>query len=438
MMISPDTFERYAAMRVPRYTSYPTAPHFSNAVNENTYQSWLRDLPAHEPVSLYLHIPFCREMCWYCGCHTSVARRRAPVSRYVAILAREIELVSAAVGWKPRVGHLHWGGGSPTLLEPDDIALIRDALRGSFTLDPLAESAVEIDPRTLTPELAAAFARAGVNRASIGVQSFDARVQQAINRVQSFETTEAAVRMLRERGIPAINFDLIYGLPFQSVRSCLDTVEQALRLQPDRLSVFGYAHVPSFKPHQRKIDESALPDPAERHEQANAIARALTLRGYRQIGLDHFALPGDSLAAAAEAGTLHRNFQGYTTDSCRVLVGFGASAIGRLERGFVQNATRIPDYERRVADGSLATVRGYELSSDDHRRGSIIEQLMCDYRADVSGFDAPLDQLEMEGLIRRSGDVIEVVEDARPLVRVIAAAFDANLAASTVRHSCAV
>jgi oxygen-independent coproporphyrinogen-3 oxidase len=433
-MIAPDTFARYAAMRVPRYTSYPTAPHFTAAVDRTRYQSWLSALPAHEPVSIYLHIPFCREMCWYCGCHTSVTRRRAPISRYASTLAREIGLAAAAIGRKLTVGHLHWGGGSPTLLAPDDVALIRAALHDCFVLDPMAENAVEIDPRTLTAELASAFARAGVNRASIGVQTFDPIVQQAINRTQSFETVSGAVRMLRERGIAAINFDLIYGLPFQSVTSCLDTVEQALSLQPDRLSVFGYAHVPEFKAHQRKIDQSALPGPEDRHEQADAVARALTRRGYRQIGLDHFALPGDSLAFAAEEGTLHRNFQGYTTDSSRILIGFGASAIGRLPKGFVQNETRIPDYERRVGADQLAIARGYELNAEDRRRAAIIEQLMCNYRADVSGIDAPLDRLEADGLIRRRDAAIEVAEDARDLVRAIAAAFDEKLAGSSTRH----
>lgn len=437
-MISPDTFARYAAMRVPRYTSYPTAPHFSDAIGEPQYRSWLQGLPAGERVSMYLHVPFCRAMCWYCGCHTSVTRRQEPISRYVEALAREIDFVAKAVGYKPSVGHLHWGGGSPTLLAPEDIRLLHGALKDRFVLDPLAESAVEVDPRTLSPEVAAAFAHAGVNRASIGVQSFDRRVQIAINRVQTFETTAAAVRTLRDSGTPAINFDLVYGLPFQTVKSCLDTVEQALKLQPDRLAVFGYAHVPSFKAHQRKIEERALPGAAERHEQSEAIASALTLRGYLQIGLDHFALPGDSLALAAEAGKLHRNFQGYTTDPCRTLIGFGASAIGRSPGGFVQNATRIPDYETRIAEGRLATVRGCPVGEEDKRRGAIIEQLMCNYRAELGSVDAPLDHLIGDGLIRRSGDVIEVVDEARPLVRVVAAAFDAKLAASNVQHSRAI
>jgi oxygen-independent coproporphyrinogen-3 oxidase len=424
-MISPEIFARYAAMRVPRYTSYPTAPNFSSAVDQAEYCQWLRQLAVDESVSLYVHIPFCREMCWYCGCHTTVSRRQAPVSRYVETLIREIGLIASEIGFRLHTGHLHWGGGSPTLLAPDDVKRIHGALKGCFSLDPLAENAVEVDPRTLTAELASAFACAGVNRASLGVQTFDAKVQAAINREQSFEATAGAVGLLRQRGIPAINFDLIYGLPFQTVRSCLHTVEQALRLQPDRLAVFGYAHVPSFKPHQRKIDEAALPGAAERHEQAQAIAAALTAAGYRQIGLDHFALPGDSLSTAAEDGALHRNFQGYTTDACKTLLGLGASAIGRLRWGFVQNATRIPDYERRIAGGELATARGCRMGDEDERRGAIIEALMCNYRADVGRLlPGGIAELERDGLVRRNGSIVEVASDARPLVRVVAAAFD--------------
>jgi oxygen-independent coproporphyrinogen-3 oxidase len=437
-MISPDVFARYAALRVPRYTSYPTAPNFSAAIDGTEYRIWLRTFPAGSSVSAYLHIPFCREMCWYCGCHTSVTRRQPPVSRYVDSLVREIGLVAAELKARPKIGHLHWGGGSPTLLAPPDVERVRSALAEAFIFDPLAENAVEIDPRTLTKPLAEAFGRAGVNRASLGVQSFDPVVQAAINRVQSISTTAAAVEMLRDRGIPGINFDLIYGLPFQTTKSCLETVEQALQLQPNRLSVFGYAHVPSFKPHQRKIDAAALPGPGERLEQAEAIAMALTSAGYRQIGLDHFALPGDSLAIAAERGVLHRNFQGYTTDRCADLIAFGASAIGRLPQGFVQNATKIPDYERRIGEGQLATVRGCRVNSEDSRRAAIIEQLMCSYRAHLGALDAPIEKLESDGLIRRSGSWIEVTDEGRPLVRAVAAAFDAYLPASTAAHVTAV
>lgn len=437
-MISPETFARYAAMRVPRYTSYPTAPQFSAAIDATEYRLWLRSLPRDSILSVYLHIPFCREMCWYCGCHTTVSRRRPPVSRYVNSLIAEAGLVAAEIQCRPRIGHLHWGGGSPTLLSPADVAKIHEALMEAFEFDSLTENAVEIDPRTLTGPLVEAFSRAGVNRASLGVQSFDPVVQLAINRVQTFEVTADAVKALRDHGIPAINFDLIYGLPFQTVRSCVDTVERALRLRPNRFAVFGYAHVPSFKPHQRKIDDSALPGTAERHDQAAAIADALTGAGYRRIGLDHFALPGDSLALAAEQGKLRRNFQGYTTDRCDGLIGFGASAIGRVAEGYVQNSTRIPEYERRISKGHLAVVRGCRIDADDERRAEIIEQLMCNFRAEIDAVDAPLDQLEADGLIRRSGNSIEVPEEARPLVRAVAAAFDAYLPKSEARHVAAV
>ncbi len=437
-MISPETYARYAQMPVPRYTSYPTAPNFSAGVDGTIYGSWLRSIGEGSRISVYLHVPFCRQMCWYCACHTTVTRRQAPVSRYVDTLVREIELVSERMRSRPTIGHLHWGGGSPTLLTPADVAKLREAVEAAFRIDHSAENAVEVDPRTLTYQLARALGLAGVNRASLGVQSFDPVVQQAINRVQSFSTTDAAVTMLRTSGIPAVNLDLIYGLPFQTVASCLDTVEQALRLQPDRLSVFGYAHVPSFKAHQRKISEHALPGAAERQAQASAIARALTSAGYRQIGIDHFALPGDTLAVAAEQGTLRRNFQGYTTDKCASLIGFGASAIGHLSEGFVQNATKIRDYERRIAEGRLATVRGCMTTPEDVRRAEVIEQLMCTYRADVASVDAPLDQLEEDGLIRRSGNRIEVTDEGRPLVRTVAAAFDTYLPSSTATHVTAV
>jgi oxygen-independent coproporphyrinogen-3 oxidase len=437
-MISEDVFARYAAMRVPRYTSYPTSPNFSAEVDSTQYRLWLRSLDQRSSLSIYLHIPFCRQMCWYCGCHTSVTRRQAPVSRYVESVVNEIRMVASVLQTRPKIGHLHWGGGSPTLLTTNDVERISEALADAFVLDPVAENAVEVDPRTLSEPLARAFGRAGINRASIGVQSFDPQVQVAINRIQSVTTTADAVQLLRDCGIPGINFDLIYGLPFQTVESCLDTVEKALKLQPDRLSVFGYAHVPSFKAHQRKIDEAALPGPEERAKQAETIAFSLTAAGYRQIGLDHFALPGDSLALTAEHGQLHRNFQGYTTDRSSVLLGFGASAIGRLPQGFVQNATKIPDYERRIAEVRFATVRGCRVNEHDSRRAAIIEQLMCNYRARVGSVDAPLGELEADGLIRRSGEWVVVTDEGRPLVRAVAAAFDSYLPSSAATHVAAV
>jgi oxygen-independent coproporphyrinogen-3 oxidase len=447
----PETIARYAGSKVPRYTSYPTAPVFSTAVREPEYRDWLGALTGEAETSLYVHVPFCRSMCLYCGCHTTVTARHEPITRYLAALGREVALVAQAVPAALPVRHLHFGGGSPTLMEPAGMERLMDLLRRSFAFRPEAELAIEVDPRTLGPGMAEALGRAGFKRASIGIQCFDPAVQRAINRIQSFEQTEAAVAALRRAGLARINFDLIYGLPHQSIRSCLDTLEKSLRLGPDRFAVFGYAHVPDFKSHQRRLDAAALPGASARLEQSRLIADVLAEAGYVRIGLDHFALPDDPLALALGAGTLRRNFQGYTTDDADVLIGLGASSIGRLPCGFAQNEVRIADYQRRVAAGQLPVARGYAISRDDRLRGAIIERIMCDRRVDLdaicASFDSEpahvvdevrLDALERDGLIDRQGPLIEVRREAFPLVRSVAAAFDAHLAETAVRHARAV
>jgi oxygen-independent coproporphyrinogen III oxidase len=442
----------YGQERLPRYTSYPTAPHFSAAVGPATYADWLQAIPADVTASLYLHVPFCRSMCWYCGCHTTVAKRDEPIAVYESALRSEIDRVSRQIGRRLPVGHIHFGGGTPTIMAPESFVDLVGSLRHSFFVLPTAEIAIEIDPRRLTSAMIDALAIGGVNRASLGVQSFDPRVQQAINRVQSFEQTAAATRGLRQAGIAGINFDLIYGLPYQTVASCLDTVRRAVELQPDRLSVFGYAHVPSFKTHQRKIDDASLPDSSQRYDQACAIANALTEAGYVQIGLDHFALSGDSMAVAFREGRLHRNFQGYTTDNSEVLIGFGASAIGQLPQGYVQNDVPIRAYEEAIAAGRFATVKGYALTDDDRLRADIIERIMCDYGVDLATVctrhgaepdqmlkSAPrLQALVSDGVIELNGASLAVKENSRFLVRSVAAAFDAHLDASKQLHSRAV
>lgn len=451
MAIRTETLELYASCQVPRYTSYPTAPHFSPAVDEPTYRAWLASLPADSDLSLYLHVPFCRSMCWYCGCHTTVTARPEPVSRYLAALTREMALVAEAMPEMMTTRHVHFGGGSPTLMAPAEFLALMTAIRSHFATAGEAEIAIEIDPRTLEEGMIAALAEAGVNRASIGVQSFDPLVQRAINRIQSFETTAAAVDGLRRRGIGGINFDLIYGLPGQTVGSCLETVDLALSLRPDRFAIFGYAHVPGFKVHQRKIDEAALPGSSLRLEQSRMIAEALVEAGYRQVGLDHFARPNDRLALAADSGGLHRNFQGYTIDSCEVLIGLGASAIGRLPAGYVQNAVRIPDYQQRAMAGQLPVVRGFALGPDDRVRAAAIERLMCDNEVDLDAVCAPfgadpglladearLAPLLADGLIEREGNRITIRPDARILVRTVAAAFDAHLGNTPSLHARAV
>jgi len=447
-----DLQARYRNERLPRYTSYPTAPHFSSAVSASHYGAWLGSLGTRATGSLYLHVPFCRSMCWYCGCHTTVARRDGPIAVYESALRCEIDQVVRAIDRRIRVEHIHFGGGTPTIMAPESFADLIGLLRHAFFVAPEAEIAVEIDPRTLSRRMIEALALGGVNRASLGVQSFDARVQRAINRIQSFEQTEAAASGLRQAGIAGLNFDLIYGLPHQTVASCLDTVEQCVALRPDRFSVFGYAHVPTFKKYQRRIDEAVLPDSLERHEQASAIADALVEAGYIRIGLDHFALPEDRMARALQSGTLRRNFQGYTTDQSSVLLGFGASAIGYLPQGYVQNEVAIRGYSQAVAQGRLATARGYALTDDDRLRAEIIERIMCDFAVDLDSVcgrhgaaaasmlqSAPrLNELIADGIVELDGTSLALPENSRFLVRSVAAAFDVHLDRQQRLHSRAV
>lgn len=441
--------EKYGEARLPRYTSYPTAPGFSPTVGAGTYGDWLSALKPGADASLYLHIPFCRSMCWYCGCHTTITQRDEPILDYIDMLRKEIDLVSRTVGGRPKIRHVHFGGGTPTIMQPEEFRDLVGLMRARFAFTAGMEIAVEIDPRTLTPEMAAALGDAGVTRASLGVQSFDPVVQKAINRIQSEAQTAEAVTRLRTAGVQGINFDLIYGLPHQTVQSCIETAKAAVAMRPERFAVFGYAHIPSFKKHQRLIDERALPDAAMRIEQAEAIAETLAASGYVRIGLDHYALPGDGLALAARRGRLHRNFQGYTTDACTTLIGFGASAIGRTPEGYIQNEVPPGLYAQRIASGRLATVKGYRLTAEDRLRAEIIERLMCDFRVDVvtiaarHGFDsAPLVEgngrlaaLKEDGVIDVRGGTVTVRQDHRFIIRAVAAAFDAYIDRSARTHS---
>jgi oxygen-independent coproporphyrinogen-3 oxidase len=390
-------------------------------------------------------------MCWYCGCHTIITRKDEPITDYLAALRREIVAVSGIIATPPEVHHIHFGGGTPTIISPEAFHDLVRLLRAYFCVVDGAEIAVEIDPRTLTPAMAAALGGAGVTRVSFGVQTFDPVVQKAINRVQSFEQTATAITALRAGGVSGVNFDLIYGLPQQTMRSCIETVEKCLELRPDRLSVFGYAHVPAFKKHQRKIIESDLPDGEQRLGQAEAIAAALVSAGYVRIGFDHYALPDDSLQHAQASGALRRNFQGYTADRCATLIGFGASAIGRLPQGYVQNETVIRRYAEQTSREGLAAVKGYGLTDDDRLRAHIIERLMCDLEVDLGAAGAHgasscvlseamprLRALADEGLIRLEGTRIRVPEKFRMLVRTVASVFDAYLVTSSRTYSRAV
>lgn len=442
----------YRDERLPRYTSYPTAPHFDAGVGAGAYAEWLGELPGGLDTSLYVHVPFCRSMCWYCGCHTTVALRDGPIADYLEALHAEIDLVAGHAGQRLPVRHLHFGGGTPTILTPIQFTALMQQLRRRFDLAAEAEIAIEIDPRRLAPAMIDALASNGVNRASLGVQSFDAAVQRAINRVQSLEQTARVVTGLRGAGIASISLDLIYGLPHQTVDSCLDTVADCLDLAPDRISVFGYAHVPGFKKHQRRISEEDLPGGGARQEQAETIAERLVQAGYRRIGLDHFALPGDGMTQALDANRLHRNFQGYTTDPCEALIGLGASAIGRLPQGYVQNDTVLARYAEAVGAGRPATAKGYRLSAEDRLRAEVIERVMCDMEVDVGAICArhgapsgllddslrKLAPLSAAGLVTLTGSRIRLHDETRLMARKVASAFDGYLDQAARRFSPAV
>lgn len=446
-----ELLKRYGGA-VPRYTSYPTAPHFHEGVSAATYRDWLGQVPAGEALSMYLHVPFCARMCWYCGCHTKVVNRYEPIADYARALAAEVDLVAEALPEGMPIAHLHWGGGSPTTLANDDFTMIMDRLRRRFGFAPGAELAVEIDPRTMTDDKAETLARSGINRISFGVQDFNDKVQQAINRVQTFEETRAVLETLRRHGIGAVNLDLMYGLPHQTAEDAERTVDLAVELAPDRLSVFGYAHVPWMKTHQKMIDESALPGAEARWVQADAVAARLAGHGYRRIGLDHFASSEDPMARHLEDGQLKRNFQGYTTDQASTLLGLGASAIGALAQGYVQNAPSIRAWRRAIEDGCFAVERGIQLAPADALRRDIIERLMCDLAVDLAPFEhrdgapddgfanerARLQPMADDGLVTIDGGHVAVTEAGRPFVRSVCAVFDSYLQTGKGRHSSAV
>jgi oxygen-independent coproporphyrinogen-3 oxidase len=442
--------------RVPRYTSYPTAPHFSPAVGEEIYRPWLSALDPQEAVSLYVHVPFCERLCWYCGCNTTVVHRYQSVSAYVDTLIAEIELMAAAIGTRPRVSMLHFGGGTPNILSISDFERITAGVGRKFVLDATTEIAAELDPRTLTSEWVENAVLCGLTRASLGVQDLDPVVQASIDRLQPFEMTQNAVSMLREAGVGSINLDLMYGLPHQTKQGVEATLDEVLDLVPDRIALFGYAHVPWIKPHQKLIRDEDLPGPLERHAQHVSAAGRLEAAGYVRIGLDHFAREDDPLAKAMRAGTVHRNFQGYTTDDAGALIGFGASSISRLPQGYVQNAASVPAWRDAVESGHLPATRGFALTPEDRFRAEIIERLMCDFAVDLTevatrhdvnpnALQVPLLHLcglAADGIVTRQDSIIRVTHRGRPFVRSVCAVFDAYIAgsrdAASIPHSTGV
>ncbi|MEM6665674.1 MAG: oxygen-independent coproporphyrinogen III oxidase [Pseudomonadota bacterium] len=438
--------------RVPRYTSYPTAPHFGNDVDGGVYGTWLSRLGASEALSLYLHVPFCRTLCHYCGCHTKVSNKADRIASYGDLLVREMETVARFLGGKRPLTHIHWGGGTPSLMPADAFMQIVQAIRTHFDATSMREHAMELDPREVTPQLAELLAAVGINRASLGVQEFSPLVQRAIGRLQPVGTVANAMKALNSAGITRINFDLMYGLPMQTTRDVRRTAALAVQLAPSRIALFGYAHVPWFARNQKLIDEKTLPNTEERFEQAEAAAAILEQSGYVRIGLDHYALPDDEIAVALGTGALARNFQGYTTDTAKSLIGLGSSSISRVPKGYAQNTPDMAAYRRIVEAGELPVTRGRAFSDDDLVRGAVIERLMCDMRVDLDGVAAdfgvdrtalqpnsePLTSLTENGLAEFDGHVLTMTERGRPFVRMAAASFDAYMANSGARHSQAV
>jgi oxygen-independent coproporphyrinogen III oxidase len=445
--MTPDLVRRMSSP-VPRYTSYPTAASFTPSVGAGRFAQSLATLPASATLSLYVHIPFCAKLCWYCGCNTKVVHGAEAVTRYLAALKSEMAAVAAKLGATRRVSHLHWGGGSPNFLTPAQIIEVAGAIREHFALAPAAEFAVEIDPRWFSAEQAGAFATAGVTRVSIGVQDFDPAVQKAINREQSFDLTRKAVELVRAAGIASVNVDLVYGLPHQTRASVERTIEQTISLAPDRVALFGYAHLPSRIKHQALIDETALPNVVERFAQSRRARRLLRAAGYVAVGLDHFATADDALAQ----GSVRRNFQGYTTDEADALIGLGASAISQMPDGYYQNAVARPEYEKRIADTGLATARGVVLTEEDRMRAFVIEKLMCEFtlskREVRSRFgkraDPILDEaddllsLDQDALLEKTSDGFRLTPRGEPFVRSIAACFDSYLGREDAKFSTGV
>ncbi len=442
-----DIVRRYAALAVPRYTSYPTAAEFSAAVTPDDHARWLSRVPAGQRISLYLHVPYCRELCFYCGCHTKIARRDDVIETYRQALEAEIETVAGHLGSRLSVARLHWGGGTPSILGAPGMASVLEALHRHFDFEPSAEHAVELDPRYVSAALAGDLRSMGVNRASLGVQDTDRKVQAAIGRIQPIEAIRSAVTQLRAAGIDRLNFDLIYGLPMQTVTSLEQTCEAVADLGPDRIACYGYAHMPDRRANQRQIDGKNLPTSSDRMAQAATVSAELLRHGFQAVGLDHFARPDDSLALAANRQQLHRNFQGYTDDDCPMLIGFGASAISRLPDGYVQNMADNPRYCRTVDEKRLASVRGCHMSADDQTRARIIEALMCNFCVDLgqvaAGHDfademTALQPMIDDGLATAHEGVVAMTAEGRSVVRVAAAIFDRYRWDTTSRFSLAV
>ena len=442
--------------RVPRYTSYPTAPQFSPIADEKEYAQSLVRINAQNNISLYIHVPFCSKLCWYCGCNTKITRRYAPVEDYAHLLLREIDLVAEKLHQDHKICSIHFGGGSPGLLRACDFEMIISKLRSRMNISNASEIAIELDPRGITEGRIATYAKCGVNRVSLGVQDFDEKVLTAVNRQQPFALSYEAVKLLRKYGIEHINVDVMYGLPHQTLETQSRTFEKLLLLKPGRIAFFGYAHVPWMKKHMRLIDETSLPQKDLRFDLFEAGQNFLEENGYVPIGIDHFARPDDALVKAKHDGRLTRNFQGYVDDPSDTFIGLGVSSIGKTKTHYFQNFSDMPSYKNAILGGHLAVAKHCEISKDDEIRAKIIEQLMCYFKVNlhdicalfgcpVSMFETELNQLksyEKLGFITIDNASVQIDPKAKLMARTICSIFDAHIQKSaglkTPKHAQAI
>ena len=430
----------------PRYTSYPTAPQFT----ENVSVDALISDTGKSPLSLYFHLPFCASMCWFCGCTKIITTKTSPADHYIDLLAKEMDMMLPNLDPERPVQQLHFGGGTPNHLTPEQIDTLAAAIKSRFHFADDAEISAELDPRRLTEEHIKAFARLGVNRVSFGVQDIQESTQKAVNRVQSDEQNRNAIRWAKEAGMHSLNVDLIYGLPYQTPESILNTLKQVVSYDPDRFAVFSYAHVPWIAPAQKILERHGLPQAEDKIKMLGIIIEYLTSHGYQYIGMDHFAKVDDKLAIAQRNKTMQRNFQGYSTFSDVEICGFGISSISQTHNTYRQNVKDLASYESMLADGKLPLDKGYELSNDDHIRRRTIMRLMCDHALDYQALSAELeidfeayfaeelsklDRFVTDGLVNVSTLGLQVTAQGSLFIRNIAMLFDAHLAQSKARHS---
>lgn len=449
--MNPNLVKKYNK-NVPRYTSYPTAPHFKSEFSYVQILQNLQNLNKEEAISLYIHIPFCEVLCLYCACNTKIVSTQKPIEEYLIYLKKELDILAANIPAKLKVNHLHFGGGTPTSLSADNFKKVFSWLNEVFDIDLTGELSIEIDPRVITDDKIDAFVECGINRVSFGVQDFDAEVQTAINRIQPYDMVQKVVAKLRTKGITSINFDLIYGLPNQTVETMEETIRLTKLIMPERIALYGYAHVPHIKKHQKVLEQYPMPDSSQRFAIFTKAKENLEVIGYKFIGIDHFVLETDSLYKAYKAGNLHRNFQGYTTDNNKTMLSVGSTAISQTANSYMQNAHELSAYRAYLDNDKLPITRFIQLNEDDVMRREIIENLLCYYQVDLSTIErkyglskghfatelALLEPFIADNIVEIDNNSIKIKQECKILVRIIASYFDDYLARVQFTHSSAV